>query len=98
MIRSFLGDLIKPIVAEAVAEALPKQEPQQEDHLLTLKEAIRKYPLSHTTIYRLFDSGELSKHKLGKRTVLDENELKVLFRKETLTGMTARRTSKRRVA
>ncbi len=98
MVKSFLTDLIKPIVAEAVTEALPKPEPEPREQLLTLKQAMLRYPISHTTLYRLFDSGELSKHKRGKRTVVDESELKQLFRKETLTGMTTRRTSRRRVA
>ena len=87
-IKLFLCDLIKPIVTEAVAEAIPKPEPKQ-------SLAIKTYPISHSTIYRLFDRGQLSKHKLGKRTALDERELMVLYRKETLTGTTARRTSER---
>lgn len=94
-IKLFLCDLIKPIVTEAVAEAIPKPEPEQSLHLLTLAQAIKTYPISHSTIYRLFDRGQLSKHKLGKRTALDERELMVLYRKETLTGTTARRTSER---
>lgn len=97
-ILSFLKDWIKPIVLEAILEAQAKPKPQPQGKLLTLQETMRMYPISHTTIYRLFDTGQLSKHKLNRRTAISETELKALFQKETLTGVTERKTFKNGMA
>jgi len=95
-VLSLVKDWIKPIVLEAVMEAQAKPQPEPQEKLLTLQETMRLYPISHTTIYRLFDSGQLSKHKLNRRTALSEKEVKALFQKETLTGYSDRRPYKPR--
>ena len=42
---------------------------------MTVKQAVEFTNLSHTTIYALIKEGRLSKIKIGRRTLLQRNEL-----------------------
>ena len=85
-VRSFLTDLIKPIVEDAVKAALPQTQPASGKRFLTLPEVYADYPISQSAIYRYFKSGKIDKYKSGGRTVVDRQDLEKLLKKETLAG------------
>lgn len=75
MIVSFLKDLIRPIVVDAVSEAVEPLRPVERKRYLTIKEAREEYCISVATLYNYFQSGVLHKIKNGGRTYIDRQEL-----------------------
>lgn len=73
-VRSFLQDLLAPIVTEAVKSAIPDSNSNKKDYL-SIEEAIEEYSLSSSTIYRRFENGTLTKVKSGGRTLLKRCEI-----------------------
>jgi len=74
-VRSFLQDLITPIVTAAVKAAIPAVEPQEEKDYISVKQAIERYTISCSTIYRRFEEGTLTKVKSGGRTLIKVSEI-----------------------
>lgn len=94
-VRSFLQDLITPIVNEAVKAALPNVEPQNKKDYLTIEEAIEEYSLSTSTIYRRFDNGTLTKVKSGGRTLLKRSEILSCLKESRLCAIDERGRGKK---
>lgn len=75
VIASFLKDLIRPIVVDAVTEAVTPLKPVARKRFLTVKEAREEYCISTATLYNYFQEGVLHKIKNGGRTYIDREEL-----------------------
>ena len=62
-IKSFLTDLITPIVKSAVAEAMPEQILSKGKNLVPVQRITEIYGMSQSKIYSMFKNGELNKIK-----------------------------------
>lgn len=89
-VRSFLQELIKPIVDDVVKEAIPKALKEGRKPLLSLEEVMKEYHISSSTIYRRFDSKELTKVKYGNRTLVKRWEIEKGLREGTLMSIDER--------
>lgn len=74
-VRSFLQDLITPIVTEAVNSAMQKVEISEDKDYLSVAQAMERYTISCSTIYRRFADGTLTRVKNGGRTLIKISEL-----------------------
>lgn len=74
-LKSFLSDLITPIVEKAVKAAVPEKEAQPQQRYISVQQVSDEYGISVSTIYLRFASGELTKHKNGGLTFVDREEL-----------------------
>ena len=83
-IKSFLADLITPIVKNAVAEAMPEQILSKDKNLVPVQRITEIYGISQSKIYLMFKNGELSKIKQGGLTFVDTVELENLMKEEKL--------------
>ena len=46
-----------------------------EERLLTVKEALKYLKVGRTTLYKLIKEGKIKPVKIGKRTLIDKNDL-----------------------
>ncbi len=84
-IKSFLTDLITPIVKSAVAEAMPEQILSKGKNLVPVQRITDIYGMSQSKIYySMFKNGELNKIKQGGLTFVDTVELENLMKEEKL--------------
>ena len=83
-IKSFLIDLITPIVKSAVAEAMPEQILSKGKNLVPVQRITEIYGMSQSKIYSMFKNGELNKIKQGGLTFVDTVELENLMKEEKL--------------
>lgn len=83
-IKSFLTDLITPIVKSAVAEAMPEQILSKGKNLVPVQRITEIYGMSQSKIYSMFKNGELNKIKQGGLTFVDTVELENLMKEEKL--------------
>ena len=83
-IKSFLTDLITPIVKSAVAEAMPEQILSKGKNLVPVQRITEIYGMSQSKIYSMFKNGELNKIKQGGLTFVDTVELENLMKEEIL--------------
>lgn len=83
-IKSFLTDLITPIVKSAVAEAMPEQILSKGTNLVPVQRITEIYGMSQSKIYSMFKNGELNKIKQGGLTFVDTVELENLMKEEKL--------------
>ncbi len=83
-IKSFLTDLITPIVKSAVAEAMPEQILSKSKNLVPVQRITEIYGMSQSKIYSMFKNGELNKIKQGGLTFVDTVELENLMKEEKL--------------
>lgn len=83
-IKSFLTDLITPIVKSAVAEAMPEQILSKGKNLVPVQRITEIYGMSQGKIYSMFKNGELKKIKQGGLTFVDTVELENLMKEEKL--------------
>lgn len=83
-IKSFLADLITPIVKNAVAEAMPEQILSKGKNLVPVQRITEIYGMSQSKIYSMFKNGELNKIKQGGLTFVDTVELENLMKEEKL--------------
>lgn len=74
-LKSFLTDLITPIVEKAVKDAVPGKEGDIPHNYIPVSQVAEEYGISVSTIYLRFSTGELTKHKQGKLTFVDRDEL-----------------------
>ena len=63
--------------------------------LLTVEEVLTKLPVSRSTLYAMFKSGELPKRKLRGRTVVSEADLERLVADAAVVVAPARPKSRR---
>ena len=83
-IKSFLTDLITPIVKSAVAEAMTEQILSKGKNLVPVQRITEIYGMSQSKIYSMFKNGELNKIKQGGLTFVDTVELENLMKEEKL--------------
>ena len=83
-IKSFLTDLITPIVKSAVAEAMPEQILSKGKNLVPVQRITEIYGMSQSKIYSMFKNGDLNKIKQGGLTFVDTVELENLMKEEKL--------------
>lgn len=83
-IKSFLSDLITPIVKTAVAEAIPERINSREKNLVPVQRVTEIYGMSQSKVYNMFKNGELNKIKQGGLTFVDTIELEKLMKEEKL--------------
>ncbi|MGM9735153.1 MAG: helix-turn-helix transcriptional regulator [Candidatus Cryptobacteroides sp.] len=74
-LKSFLSDLITPIVQKAVKDAVPAKENSSLPRFIPVSQIPEEYGISVSTIYLRFNTGELTKHKQGGLTFVDREEL-----------------------
>lgn len=74
-LKSFLSDLITPIVEKAVKDAVPAKEGTSLPRYIPVSQIPEEYGISVSTIYLRFSNGELTKHKQGGLTFVDREEL-----------------------
>ncbi len=86
-VKSFLRDLITPIVEKAVKSAMPEKKKDIPDGYLSISQIEEKYHVSYGTIYRRFESGELTKVKNGGRTLVEVAELERVLKKGRLASV-----------
>lgn len=74
-VKSFLKEIIEPIVIEAVKSAIPSNDSKSDDEYLSVEEIQQQYHISSSTIYRRFATGDLTKVKNGNRTLVRKSEI-----------------------
>ena len=74
-VKSFLKEIIEPIVIEAVKSAIPSNDSQSYNEYLSVEEIQQQYHISSSTIYRRFATGDLTKVKNGNRTLVRKSEI-----------------------
>lgn len=93
-IKSFLTNLITPIVKDAVNEAMPKAIGVRDQNRIPVLQVTDRYGISQSKVYALFRSGALTKHKQGGLTFVDTIELEELMKSEKLTDKVPYKPSK----
>ena len=86
-VRSFLKELITPIVKDAVKTALTVQSSSATKHYIPLAEAVKLYGMSVSTIYNRFDDGTLTKIKNGGLTFVIQEEIEASMQAERLSAV-----------
>lgn len=86
-VRSFLSDLIRPIVREAVKESMPKEEDPMKARYITIRQSRDLYNLTPATIYRRFQEGTLTPFKNGGRTLLDRREIEEMIQRKQFSSV-----------
>ena len=83
-VRSFLKELITPIVKDAVRSAISVQTSSATKHHIPVKEAERLYGISSSNIYERFNDGRLTKIKNGGLTFVIQEEIEAQMKVEPL--------------
>lgn len=91
--KSFLKDILEPIVIEAVKSAIPAKN--DDDEYLSIEDIQDKYHISPSTVYRRFTTGELTKVKNGSRTLVLKRELDNCLKEGKWAGIDTKLYKKR---
>ncbi len=83
-VRTFLKDLIEPIVVDAVKQAIPDKDKNRLNNKMPLSEVTRTYGISLSTIYYRFNHGILTKYKSNGLTFVDIEELEASMKPQKL--------------
>ena len=75
MIRGFVKNILKPIIAEAIAEAGVATPQKSEKRYYTREEACQHLKIGTTTFYRLAKKGKITILKIEGKTLVDADEL-----------------------
>ena len=77
MITQFFGDILRPIVSNAVEEAIDRKIPAQPstDDLITVKEACQLLRCSEPTFYAHVNNGNIKLEKNGRSSLVHKNKL-----------------------
>ena len=94
-VKSFLQDIIRPIVEDAVKAAVPAAINVVQSPYLTIDEVWEQYHISSSTVYRRFDSKELTKIKNGERTLVSRKELEEQLTDGSLVSVGERAKTKK---
>ena len=86
-VRSFLKELITPIVKDAVKTAMTVQSSSATKHYIPIAEAVKLYGMSVSTIYNRFDDGTLTKIKNGGLTFVIQEEIEASMQAERLSAV-----------
>ena len=86
-VRSFLKELITPIVKDAVKTAMTVQSSSATKHYIPIAEAVKLYGMSVSTIYNRFDDGTLTKIKNGGLTFVIQEEIEASMQAEKLSAV-----------
>lgn len=85
-LKSFLTDLIAPIVKDAVSNAIPENIRTKDKNPVPVQKITELYGISQSKVYSMFRSGELEKIKQGGLTFVDTVQLESLMKGEKLCG------------
>lgn len=83
-LKSFLTDLITPIVQDAVTNAIPDNIKTKDKNPVPVQKITEMYGISQSKVYALFRTGELEKIKQGGLTFVDTVQLESLMKGEKL--------------
>lgn len=83
-LKSFLTDLITPIVQDAVSSAIPEKIKTKDKNPVPVQKITEMYGISQSKIYSMFRTGELEKIKQGGLTFVDTVQLESLMTGERL--------------
>ena len=75
MIRGFVKNILKPIIAEAIAEVNVEAAQKSEKRYYTREEACKHLKIGTTTFYRLVKKGKITLLKIEGKTLVDADEL-----------------------
>lgn len=90
-VKSFLKDLITPIVKDAVQSALTVSDSTATKHYIPVREAETLYGISSSTIYKRFDKGTLTKVKNGGLTFVIQEEIEAAMTPDALAKVRKRK-------
>ena len=94
-VRSFLKELITPIVKDAVKTAMTVENSSATKHYIPISEATKLYGMSSSTIYNRFDEGKLTKVKNGGLTFVIQEEIEASMKREELSAVDERKRGSR---
>lgn len=83
-LKSFLTDLITPIVQDAVTNAIPVNIKTKDKNPVPVQKITEMYGISQSKVYAMFRTGELEKIKQGGLTFVDTVQLESLMKGEKL--------------
>lgn len=83
-LKSFLTDLITPIVQDAVTNAIPDNIKTKDKNPVPVQKITQMYGISQSKVYAMFRTGELEKIKQGGLTFVDTVQLESLMKCEKL--------------
>lgn len=89
---TYIEARLTPIITKAVRSALPEQ-PELDPDLMSREKVISEYDISNGSLYNLINSGDLTKHKMGRLTYFSKTEIEALAKAKKLA---VRMTNKRR--
>ena len=84
-LKSFLSDLITPIVKTAVGEAIPEAIKEKERNLVPVQKITELYGISQSKVYYMFRTGQLDKIKQGGLTFVDTYQLESRMKVQKLS-------------
>ena len=98
-LKSFLTELIVPIVRDAINGNLVVQEEEEKSERMTYKEIEKEYYVSRQTVDRRSKNDGLTKIKNGRRVLFYRKEVDAMFKERNLAGVDTKRfKNKKRVA
>ena len=95
VVKTFLQDLIRPIVVEAVKESIQKPAVAPVKKYLSVKEVEELYNMSTSAIYDRFTTGVLTKVKNGGKTYVLTEEIENSMWVKKFTDKKERKLSNR---
>lgn len=84
-LKSFLSDLITPIVKSAVGEAIPEAIKDKEKNLVPVQKITELYGISQSKVYYMFRTAQLDKIKQGGLTFVDTYQLESRMKVQKLS-------------
>lgn len=84
-LKSFLSDLITPIVKSAVGEAIPEAIKEKERNLVPVQKITELYGISQSKVYYMFRTAQLDKIKQGGLTFVDTYQLESRMKVQKLS-------------
>ena len=96
--KAFLTDVITPIVEQSVLSIKPMNVELSQPKYISVSEACRQYCISVTTVYRMFDKGDLDKIKIGDKTLVSIAQLDKLYERHMVGSVGKKKTKKWRPA
>ena len=92
-LKSFLTELIVPIVQDAINGTLVTKEEKEE--IGRINEIEKEYYVSRQTVDRRVKNGRLTKIKDGGRVLFSRKEVDGMFKKRTLAGVDTNKFKKK---
>lgn len=89
---TYLGDRLKPIIADTLNETMPKLLKEHNRDLIPREKIITDYGISNGKLYNLFNASILTKYKLDGLTFIDKQEIEALVKKESTFEISPKKT------